>query len=341
MNIIVLCGGLSAERDVSVTSGKMAAQALRRKGHKAVLVDMFFGYTLPYENARDIFEAEYFDELGGIGTDVPDLDALRQLRGGKGGFGANVVEVCSAADIVFLALHGEDGEDGKVQAAFDLMGIKYTGSGNFGSALAMNKYYSKQIMDSVGVLNAKYVVTKGGDNAPDFPIPCVIKPFSGGSSVGVSIVTDKSEYDAAIKQAAKYESDIIIEQYIKGREFSLGIVGDTALPPIEIIPKEGFYDYKNKYQEGMTVEICPAELDERLTKKMQDSAKAVFKALDLEVYGRIDFILQEGTEDFYCLEANSLPGMTSMSLLPQEAAAVGIEYDDLCQKIIDLSLEKY
>ena len=340
MDIVVLAGGTSTERDVSLITGKNVTKALRRRGHRATLLDVFMGY----EGDTDaFFDSDGIDETLRISDTDPDIEGIMASRKGdaKGLFGENVISLCKTADIVFIALHGEDGEDGKVQAAFDLMGIKYTGSGSFGSALAMNKYYSKQLMDSCGVMNAKYVVTTGKNAAPEFPLPCVIKPFSGGSSVGVSIVTKQEEYESAISAAAKYESDIIIEEYIEGREFSLGIIGGTALPPIEIIPKEGFYDYKNKYQEGMTIEICPAELDERLTKKMQDAARAVFDALSLEVYGRIDFILKNGTEDFYCLEANSLPGLTQMSLLPQEAAAIGIDYDELCQKIIDLSLAKY
>ncbi|MBE6817287.1 MAG: D-alanine--D-alanine ligase [Ruminococcaceae bacterium] len=340
MDIVVLAGGTSTERDVSLITGKNVTKALRRKGHRATLLDVFMGYE---GDAAGFFDTDGIDETLRISDTDPDIKGILAARKGdaKGLFGENVISLCKAADIVFIALHGEDGEDGKVQAAFDLMGIPYTGSGSFGSALAMNKYVAKELMDAHGIKNAKYIITKGGEKAPEFPIPCVIKPFSGGSSVGVSIVTEQSEYDAALQQAAKYESDIIIEEYIKGREFSLGIVGGRALPPIEIIPKEGFYDYKNKYQEGMTVEICPAELDEALTRKMQAQAKQVFDALCLDVYGRIDFILKDGTEDFYCLEANSLPGMTSMSLLPQEAAAVGIAYDDLCQMIIDLSLDKY
>ena len=340
MDIVVLAGGTSTERDVSLITGKNVTKALRRRGHRATLLDVFMGYD---GDVSAFFDTDGIDETLKISDTDPDIQGILASRKGdaKGLFGENVISLCKAADIVFVALHGEDGEDGKVQATFDLMGIKYTGSGSFGSALAMNKYVAKELMDAHGVKNAKYIVTKGGEDAPEFPRPCVIKPFSGGSSVGVSIVMQQSEYDKAIKQAAKYESDIIIEEYVKGREFSLGIVGGEALPPIEIIPKAGFYDYKNKYQEGMTIEICPAELDDALTKKMQDCAKAVFKALDLDVYGRIDFILKDGTEDFYCLEANSLPGMTAMSLLPQEAAAVGLEYDDLCQKIVDLSLAKY
>ena len=149
------------------------------------------------------------------------------------------------------------------------------------------------------------------------------------------------EYDEAVKTAFKYENEVVVEQYIKGREFSVGVLGGKVLPPIEIIPKEGFYDYANKYQPGMTIEICPAELTEDETKTVQAASKAVFDALGLEVYGRSDFILNEADGEFYCLEANSLPGLTQMSLLPQEAKAIGIDYEDLCMKIIELSLEKY
>ena len=340
MDIVVLAGGTSTERDVSLITGKNVTKALRANGHRATLLDVFMGYE---GDVDTFFDTDGIDETLKISETDPDIKGILASRkgDGKGLFGANVITLCKAADIVFIALHGEDGEDGKVQATFDLMGIKYTGSGSFGSALAMNKYVSKELMDAHGILNAKYVITKGGDNAPDFPLPCVIKPFSGGSSVGVSIVTNINEYASALSQAAQYENDIIIEEYIKGREFSLGILGGTPLPPIEIIPKEGFYDYKNKYQEGMTIEICPAELSEELTKKMQAAALDVFNALELDIYGRIDFILKDGTEVFYCLEANSLPGMTSMSLLPQEAKAFGIEYNELCEKIIELSLKKY
>ncbi len=340
MDIVVLAGGTSTERDVSLITGKNVTKALRRKGHRATLLDAFMGYE---GELSAFFDTDGVDETLKISETDPDIAGIMASRKGdaKGWFGENVINLCKAADIVFLALHGEDGEDGKVQATFDLMGIPYTGSGSFGSALAMNKYCSKQLMDAHGIRNARYTVAKAGGEVPDFPLPCVIKPCSGGSSVGVSIVHDKAEFAAALAQAEKYESEIVIEEYVKGREFSLGILGDKALPPIEIIPKAGFYDYKNKYQAGMTEEICPAVLSDGLTHKMQRLAKAVFAALNLEVYGRIDFILKDGTEDFYCLEANSLPGMTSMSLLPQEAAAVGIAYDDLCQTIVDLSMDKY
>ena len=243
MNIVVLAGGTSTERDVSLITGKNVTKSLRRSGHKATLLDVFMGYN---GDVGTFFESDGIDETLKISDTDPDIQGILASRKGdaKGLFGENVITLCKLADIVFIALHGEDGEDGKVQATFDLMGIKYTGSGSFGSALAMNKFVAKELMDANGIKNAKYIITKGDDDIPEFPLPCVIKPFSGGSSVGVSIVTEQGEYENAIRQAAKYESDIIIEEYVKGREFSLGIVGGVALPPIEIIPKEGFYDYK-------------------------------------------------------------------------------------------------
>ena len=343
MNIVVLAGGISTERDVSLTSGRNIVKALRSAGQNAILLDVYLGYS---GNAERFFvdnDGEV-DTASTIGLKDPSIEAIKQARGIDSDefFGPNVLKICKAADFVFMGLHGEDGENGKVQAALDLMGIRYTGSGCIGSALAMNKYFSKQLMTANGIQTADYtVMQKGSTETPDFALPCVIKPCSGGSSVGVSIVQTPQEYQTAIDKAFRYEGDIIIETYIKGREFSVGVLGNTVLPPIEIIPKEGFYDYENKYQAGKTVEICPAELTDAQTATVQSYAKRVFDVLGLEVYGRIDFILNEADGDFYCLEANSLPGMTQLSLLPQEAQAIGIDYPSLCMKIIELSQEKY
>ena len=169
--------------------------------------------------------------------------------------------------------------------------------------------------------------------------PCVVKPCSAGSSVGVQIVGDPEQFVAAVGAAFRYDDDVLVEEYIKGREFSVGILGGKALPVIEIIPRDGWYDYENKYQEGATEEVCPADLDPEVAKKMQAEAEHAFETLRLKVYGRVDFLLGDHNK-LYCLEANTLPGMTPMSLLPQEAAAAGIEYADLCEKIIELSLKK-
>lgn len=342
MNIVVLGGGISTERDVSLTSSKNIVKALRSIGENAVLLDAFMGYEGDTELFFNNDEEVSAESL--IGLADPSIEEIRKARGVSEDsfFGKNVIKICKKADFVFLGLHGEDGEDGKVQASFDLLGIKYTGSGCLASALAMNKYFSKQILVANGITTADYtVMKKDGSAAPKYSKPCVIKPCSGGSSVGVSIVTSDNDYHDAVKKAFKYEDEIIIEEYIKGREFSVGVLGDTVLPPIEIIPKNGFYDYENKYQAGKTIEVCPAELSKEQTALLQLYTKRVFDALGLQVYGRIDFILNEADGDFYCLEANSLPGMTQMSLLPQEAAAIGIEYPELCRKIIEISEKKY
>lgn len=343
MNIIVLCGGLSAERDVSITSGTMVTAALRRRGHKAVLVDLFFGYPHSYSDPKEIFDTIYDDGIAAVSETAPDLAAVKASRGqgNNSRMGDNIIEICRAADIVFLALHGEDGEDGKVQAAFDLAGIKYTGSGHLGSAVAMNKAVAKQLFQVGGIKTPMGItVSKKDAEYKNVGFPCVVKPRSRGSSVGVSVVTAPEEYDAALQLAFKYEDDVIVEQYIKGRECDVGVLAGRALPAIEICPKSGFYDYKNKYQSGLTDEYCPADFPPEITEKLQRTAEHVYEVLMFDVYGRMDFIV-DASGEVWCLEGNTLPGLTPTSLLPQEAAAVGISYDDLCEAIIVYSLKKY
>lgn len=363
MKIVVLAGGLSTERDVSLTSGSLVCDALRKRGHQAVLVDVYLGKP-DMDMTKDVFLTYGTGEVEApkISTGVPDLEKIRGMRAeAQVFFGPNVLELCRMADIVFLALHGENGENGKVQATFDLMGIHYTGTGALGSALAMHKGVSKKIFQQEGIPTPEGFSLKKGETLPaDCPLPCVVKPCSGGSSIGVSIVKERAELTAALEAAFVYEEEIVIEKYIKGREFSVGVLDGKALPIIEIIPKSGFYDYENKYQAGNTVDECPANLDEATTGQMQHYAEEVYRALKLEAYGRIDFLLGEnemvditsdgttgmavditsGAAPIYCLEANTLPGMTPMSLLPQEAAQIGLEYGELCDKIIEISLNK-
>ena len=344
MDIIVLCGGLSAERDVSLSSGAMAAQALMRLGHRVITLDLFLGYT-PSQGELDIealFQAGYGSGSAAVAEQVPDLDALRAMRPDGSRVGDNVFAICKAADIVFMALHGTDGEDGMIQGAFDLLGIRYTGTGSFGSALAMNKSVAKLIFESHGIKTPHGVVVRRSDYklTENAGFPCVVKPCSGGSSIGTSIVESEKDYAAALSEAFRYDDAVVVEQYIKGRECDVGVLAGQALPPIEIIPKSGFFDYKNKYQEGMTLEICPADFSGETTKKLQVLALAVFDALMLEVYARMDFMVDEDGE-VWCLEANTLPGMTPASLMPKEAAAAGIDYDGLIDMIISESLKKY
>lgn len=348
MDIVVLAGGISTERDVSITSGSMVAKALRNRGHRVVLLDVFMGYEYDECDVEKLFSEGYdFTKGLGVGETVPDLEKVRASRRKQfpSYFGENVEKICRKADICFLALHGGDGENGRVQAAFDLMGIRYTGSGYLASANAMNKGVTKSIFiqhsvgTPTGVCFRPEDIESGKIAAYD-KFPCVVKPCSGGSSVGVSIVESKEDFERAMNEAFTYESEVLVEEYIKGREFSVGVIGGKALPIIEIIPKSGFYDYINKYQSGRTEEICPAELDKETTNRMQREAEKAYDALGLEAYGRIDFLLTADGK-MYALEANTLPGMTSASLIPQEAAAVGIGYEELCDKIIEVSTKKY
>ncbi len=346
MNIVVLAGGISTERDVSLTSGNGVCKALQERGHHAVLLDVFLGY----EGTEDI--AEIFAQNKsliqsdlGIGDSDPDLEQVKELRKDDAScfFGPRVIEICKAADIVYMGLHGADGENGKIQAAFDVLGVRYTGSGYLGSALAMDKGMAKKIFVTAGIPAPKgFSVTKEmvEETLMDVPYPCVVKPCCGGSSVGVSMASNEEEYRKALEVGFRFEEELLVEECIKGREFSAGVIDGKALPIIEIIPKEGFYDYKTKYQSGMATDVCPAELSEELTKQMQEYAVKVYEELKLGTYARIDFLL-DANDQMYCLEANTLPGMTPTSLLPQEAKVLGIEYGELCEQIIGLSMERY
>ena len=341
MKIAVVCGGLSNERDVSITSGSCVARALREKGHKVVLLDLYYGYSGKYMDPAELFEREQEDLRYSVREETPDIEKM--IADGDGSrIGKNAIEICRAADISFLALHGEDGENGKVQATFDMFGIRYTGSGYLGSALAMNKELSKVLFRHSGIPTpAGIVLEKGAESYEDVGFPCVVKPCSGGSSVGTSIVYSRDEYDAALEFAFRFEARVLVERYVKGRELTVGVMDGRAMPVIEIIPKSGWYDYKNKYQAGLTEELCPAPLSPEDTDRVQRLAERVAEALMIDVYCRADFLMDESDGQLYCLEANTLPGMTPTSLVPQMGAAQGMDFGEVCEKIIAVSMEKY
>lgn len=272
-----------------------------------------------------------------------NLEEVMKTR--KEFFGPHVLEICQKADIVFLALHGANGEDGKVQSVLDLMGIKYTGCGPLSSGMAMDKGITKMVFEAKGVPTPKGMTLEKGecssylsDYGMDFPV--IVKPCCGGSSVGVCIAHNQQEYGAALMEAFSYENQVVVEQFITGREFSVAVVDGKAYPVIEIAPLEGFYDYKNKYSAGSCVETCPADLSASLTKEMQMYAEKGYEALNLQAYARLDFLMEEDGS-MYCLEANTLPGMTPTSLIPQEASVIGMNYPQLCEKLIEVSLKKY
>ncbi len=347
MKIIVLAGGLSTERDVSLVSGAGICRTLLEKGHDAFLLDVFLGFPYDKDRLEEVFSLpdHGLDIAKNIGTTEPDLAAVRASRPDQSDcfLGPNVIELCRMADITFLGLHGGEGENGKLQATFDLLGIRYTGPNSLGCAVAMDKDFTKQVFLASGIPTPKGICIHKNtpDKSPEslgISLPVVVKPCSGGSSIGVYIVNTMEEYTEALENSFRYEEDVIVEEYIKGREFACGIVGERALPPIEIIPKTGFFDYANKYQDGATDEVCPADISEETAAQMMELTVRAFHALKLDVYSRADFLL-DAKGNLYCLEMNTLPGMTAASLLPKEAKVAGIEYGDLCERIIQESLK--
>lgn len=342
MNIVVLAGGNSTEREVSISSGQGVCQALRERNHKAILVDAYFGKE---SMDGELFSEKYDTEQAAawMRSQSSSLEEVMKTR--KEFFGPHVLEICQKSDIVFLALHGANGEDGKVQSVLDLMGVKYTGCGPLSSGMAMDKGITKMVFEAKGIPTPKGMTLEKNDCSSylsdygmDFPV--IVKPCCGGSSVGVCIAHNQQEYKAALMEAFSYENQVVVEQFITGREFSVAVVDGKAYPVIEIAPLEGFYDYKNKYSAGSCVETCPADLSASLTKEMQMYAEKGYEALNLQAYARLDFLMEEDGS-MYCLEANTLPGMTPTSLIPQEASVIGINYPQLCEKLIEVSLKKY
>lgn len=349
MKIVVMCGGLSMERNVSLSSGTLICRALRARGHKAVLVDMFYGLE-----KYDVAPAELFENLPEledwrVEEAEPDLEAVKVSRVWKSPsmIGKGVLEICQLADVVFLGLHGTCGEDGRIQAALDLLGVPYTGSGYLGSALAMDKHLAKLLV-APEIKKLDRVYTPGWKSVEyteaDIPtivketgLPVVVKPVDSGSSIGVAIPKTAEALEEALKDNLKL-GRVMLEEYIQGREIDVGVMEGRALPSIEIIPKQGFYDYKNKYQAGATVEICPAEISPELEARLAEAVLVVHNTLGLKDYSRSDFMVDKD-ENIYFIEINTLPGMTPTSLMPQEAAAVGVDYESLCQKLVDLALE--
>ena len=345
MNIVVLAGGLSPERNVSLTSGSLVAAALRRRGHAVLMLDVYEGIDDLPKDPLSLFTNTQGHAFS-VDKNEPDLPALiEKHHGRKDPVGPNVLSLCRMADVTFLALHGAMGENGQLQATLDLHGICYTGSGYIGSLLAMDKDIAKRMLRAAGVLTPDWIRVNAKERIDPESIirevgfPAVVKPCSCGSSVGVSLVDTPEELTAAITYAAQYEQSILVERRIAGRELSSGILDGVVLPPIEIIPKEGFYDYANKYQSGATTELCPAPLDREVTEAIARATEAGFEALRLYGYARFDYILDECNRP-WCLEANTLPGMTPTSLLPQECAAAGMDYDSLCQRLIDLAVRQ-
>lgn len=346
MKIIVLAGGLSTERNVALTSGTGICRALRRRGHRAVLVDMFLGLESYTGKIEDIFDAP--DGLcadHSVSSDAPDLEAVRRSRRDQSPsmLGQGVLQVCAMADLVFLALHGSCGEDGRIQATLDLLGVPYTGSNYVSSGMAMDKAITKRFMDAEGIRTAPwhdvhYTEADIPALVEKLEVPCAVKIVNGGSSIGVELPDTKEQLREALAKLLTYGDHVVVEKKIKGREIQIAVLGDTYLPAVEIIPRGEYFDYVSKYQKGGAQEICPAPITEEEWHQIGEMALKLHRGLGLSVYSRSDFLLDEEGKA-WCLEINTLPGMTPTSLVPQEAAQVGLSYADLCERIVEESLK--
>jgi D-alanine-D-alanine ligase len=333
LKVAVLFGGTSEERDVSIASGAQVVTALRKAGHEVVAVDTAKGVLSATDEATLL--------RSGVALAPPEADTLDLLRTG------DVTAVTSApemkgVDVLFLALHGGDGEDGTLQALLDLVGLPYTGSGMLGSAMAMDKDISKRLFRSAGIPTADWLMAPVDTAAVEQVIgfPCIVKPSKQGSTVGLSVVRSADAVEAAVAEAYRFDDEVMIEAFVPGREVTVPILGDDALPVGEIITSREIFDYQAKYQPGGADEIFPADLTGEQTAAVQALARKAHVALKLEGYSRIDFRLDEDGV-FWCLEANTLPGMTSASLFPKGAAAAGIEFPSLCERICEIALEEH
>ena len=340
MKITVLMGGSSSERNVSLASGIRIVLALRSNGHDVIAFDPSRG-PLSDEEQRTL-------ATSAVGTEPPSLDALEQATGGAFLTSLETRPEIAGADVVFLALHGGMGEDGTIQALLDMAKVKYTGSGHLSSALAMDKDLSKKLFRVAGVQTADWMMAPATleEVESTLGLPVVVKPSKQGSTVGLTVVKKSDQLEAAIAEAFLYDDEVMIEQFIPGRELTVGILGDRALPVGEIKPVHEIYDYECKYTAGMATEEFPADLSAEQTLIVQQQALAAFKALKLGGYARIDFRLTSSDDGagtaggFYCLEANTLPGMTELSLIPQGAAAAGMSFAELCEEIVTQAAAK-
>jgi len=330
MKIAVLFGGSSSERDVSIASGAQVAKALRSRRHQVLAVDTYRGVLDPKEEQALL--------ATGVGPEPPSESELQVIRAKTGAIVQPAYFVDT--DVVFLALHGGAGEDGTVQAAFDAAGIVYTGSDHVGSAAAMDKDLAKRLFVAAGVPTPKWLMAPVASETAlrELGLPIVVKPNKQGSTVGLTVVRSPEELPPAIEEAYRHDSEVMLEAFVPGREFTAGILGDRTLAVGEIVPKRSdIFDYESKYQPDGAEEIFPAALSEEKTREFQAMALKAHHALKLRGYSRVDFRMDE-EERISCLEANTLPGMTAQSLLPKSAAAVGISFPELCEEICRLAL---
>jgi D-alanine-D-alanine ligase len=335
MRVAVLMGGVSEEREVSLASGAQVARALREAGHDVVAVDTSHGVLTPSEEGA----------LLGAGIKDPPPPALRGdlLHTGDTGLLTRDPRVAET-DVVFPALHGGTGEDGTIQTLLELAGVSFVGSDRVACALAMDKDLSKRLFRDAGVPTPRWITLRGREASEGrlsevvrvLGLPLIVKPPSGGSTLGLTLAHEEGELREALDLALEYEDRVLFEEYDSGRELTVGILGREPLPVGEIIPEHELFDYECKYRPGMAQEIFPADLSASAAKAVQGVAMAAHEALGMRDFSRVDFILGgDGTP--WCLEVNALPGLTANSLLPKAALAAGISFPDLCHRLAEMA----
>ena len=339
MKILVLMGGDSPERDVSLVSGKAIAEGLKQAGHQVLAIDTADSWRALPAQPRSL---SYH-----IKAEPPQIKELSRLDSAKALKSFESSELRDV-EVIFIALHGGKGEDGTIQALLDLTGKPYTGSGVLASALAMNKHMSKKIFQNEGILTPRWIFWDGQNQdkvhkislvVSEIGYPLVVKPNNQGSTVGVSVIDKPNQLNKAIEIAKAFSPQIMVEEFIPGREITVAILDNKPLPVVEIVPEHGIYDYECKYTTGKSKYICPAELTPEQTEEVQQAGLKAFQALGCEGYARVDFRMNPDG-NFYCLEVNTLPGMTEHSLVPKAAKAAGISFSELVERIVQLALKR-
>ena len=330
MRVTVLTGGATSERAVAFASASQIVAALRSRKHDVHVVDLAGG-VLDERSERELL-------AGSVGTTPPSVESLAERQRKMLSEGLAELEPVNNAEVLFLAVHGGALEGGTLQAVLDVIGVPYTGSGPLASALAMDKDLSKRLFRAMGVPVPAWFMAPVGpeDVSTALGWPVIIKPSKQGSSVGLTLVKKAQDLGSAVKLASRFDDEVMAEQFIPGRELTVGVLGDVPLPVGQIVPKHELFDYEAKYTPGMSEETFPAKIETALARQLQEYALMAHRALKLSGYSRIDFrVSPEG--DIFCLEANSLPGMTRTSLFPQAAQAAGIAFAELCERIATLA----
>jgi len=335
VKICVLTGGSSSEREVAFASATQVVAALRSRGHQVTVADTATGVLDAAAESRLL--------VGAVRVTPPDATAIEDLLAREQAVllgGLLIDPAIRDADVVFLALHGGRGEDGTVQNLLEIAGVCYTGAGPVASGVALDKDLSKRLFLEAEVLTAAWLMAPATVAAIDRELdwPVVVKPYRQGSTVGLSVVRDAAGLAAAVEAASRHDDEVMIEAFVPGRELTVGVLGDRALAVGEIIPRHELFDYECKYTPGMCQEIFPAQIPAMVAEEARRLALLAHRALKLRGYSRVDFRLTEDLE-LFCLEVNTLPGMTATSLMPQSAEAVGIDFPTLCERICELALE--